>query len=57
MKNFWELDKELNKKMVEMKCSELEELLKPSTHGYKVLAWMKLSAEEKCEILKKYLGL
>lgn len=57
MKNFWELDNELNKKMVEMKCSELEELLKPSTHGYKVLAWMKLSAEEKCEILKKYLGL
>ena len=57
MKNFWELDKELNKKMVEMKCSELEELLKPSTHGHKVLTWMKLSAEEKCEILKKYLGL
>ena len=57
MKNFWELDKELNEKMVGMKCSELEELLKPSTHGHKVLTWMKLSAEEKCEILKKYLGL
>ncbi len=55
MENFWEMDEKLNKELDKMSCDELKVLLKPSTHGYKVLEWMKLSNEEKCKILKEYI--
>ena len=57
MKNWWQMDKTVEEYVKTISNAEFEKLCSFKTYGLTFMQFNKTTPEEKCAIVKKYLGL